>query len=119
MRIWLNILFILSPLLSVAGNDIIRVGILHREEPIAVMFAPHTGSYEVFGDGELLYTVKEKDAIQITNTGGKLHLKTFSRDLGTVSKVYFKRKIWGAVFKLKPTRPNRYEHQYFDNPSFA
>ncbi|MBL4625508.1 MAG: SpoIID/LytB domain-containing protein, partial [Flavobacteriales bacterium] len=116
MRIWLAILIcFLSSLTSFSGNDIIRVGILHHREPIAVLFAPHKGSYEVIGDGKLLYTIEEKGAVQVTNTGGKLHLKSFNRDLGTVSKVYFKRKKWGSIFKVKPTRPNRYEHQYFDN----
>ena len=116
MRFWLLILFSLGvSLFSFSNNDIVRVGILHQREPVAVLFAPHSGSYEVIGDGKLLYTVEEKDAIQITNTGGKLHLKSFNKDLGMVSKVYFKRTKWGAIFKVKPTRPNRYEHQYLDN----
>ena len=116
MRIWLVILVsFISTFSSFSNNEIIRIGILHNREPIAVLFAPLYGSYEVIGDGKVLYTIKEKEAIQVTNIGGQLHLKSFNRDLGTVNKVYFKRLKWGAIFKLKPTRPNKYEHQYFDN----
>lgn len=98
-----------------ANNSTMRIGVLHREEPRAIIMSAIIGDYDIIADNTTIASLNNIQQLQIVSENGKLNVKLNKKKLGIYTKIYLKRKKWGASIKLKPTTPNKSAHEYSDN----
>lgn len=110
-----NLFCILLLLPATLFAEVLDIGIYKGSTVVRAIFAPSSGSYEVFGDGKLLVTLHENQGMRVFAEGDKVALQSMEKRYGTFHKVEILRTQWGNHFRFKPISPKGDEHKYQDN----
>ncbi len=104
-----------SGAMAAALPEYLTVGLYHKESIRQVVITIDEGAYDVMADGQRIYTLEGKRALQIEVRSNQLALRSWSADLGVFSHVALHRKSWGACFRLKGLSPEKRTRIYNDD----
>ncbi|HEY0031065.1 MAG TPA: SpoIID/LytB domain-containing protein, partial [Bacteroidia bacterium] len=105
--------------LVLIGNNLhassINVRILTTKVITSFIFSPIAGSYNVYGDGQLLTDSDASGIFQLIMDGDSIVLKTFEKTIGKYAGLKMISKQPDGVFKIKSVIPESKVRTYEDN----
>ncbi len=100
MRKLLFLIFFLLPLSAWPIN--ISVGIYTTEKIKAIIIAPKTGTYLLFGDGKFIDSMTTANVYEIKSVDSSLEIKSLERSLGKYSSIQVKECSVVCSFNIRP-----------------
>ncbi len=96
------------------ASEIVNVKILSLAKAKEVVFAPETGTYQVWADGKNLISLDAQNALKIAVVNDSLEVKSFEKNWGKFAIVRLSSADNEKCFKLKCLNPER-KHRFFDD----
>lgn len=113
MRSWIFVLMLIFPAGLIA--EVLDIGIYRNQQVEKLVLTPAVGTYEIFGDGKKLRSIKPSDPIRLYVHAGRVSVRSISGDHGSYNQVTVSRNSHGNIFRIQPTQPKGREGKYNDN----